>query len=89
RVDLTGVEVAWDLVRVAPPPALVLWGTHDAVLSLAYGRRVAGDLPASAAWVPIAGAGHVLPAERPERVAEELDAFVTDVAAAAHTTGIS
>ena len=81
-VDLTGVEAAWDLVRVAPPPALVLWGTHDAVLSLAYGRRIAGDLPTSAAWVPIAGAGHLLPAERPERVAEELDAFVTDVAAA-------
>lgn len=88
-VDLTGVEASWDLVRVAPPPALVLWGTHDAVLSLAYGRRVAGDLPATAAWVPIAGAGHLLPAERAERVAEELDAFVTDVAAAATATGAS
>jgi 2-hydroxymuconate-semialdehyde hydrolase len=84
-VDLAGVEAAWDLVRVAAPPTLVLWGTHDAVFSLAYGRRVAGDLPNQAAWVPIAGAGHLLPAERPERVAEELDAFVTEVPSAAAT----
>lgn len=82
-IDLAGVEAAWDLVRVAPPPALVLWGAHDAVLSLAYGRRVVGDLPDQAAWVPVAEAGHLLPAERAERVAEELDAFVTDVASVA------
>jgi 2-hydroxymuconate-semialdehyde hydrolase len=77
-VDLAGVEAAWNLVRVAPPPSLVLWGTHDAVYSLAYGRRVVGDLGDGAGWVPITDAGHVLPAERAERVAEELAAFVAE-----------
>jgi 2-hydroxymuconate-semialdehyde hydrolase len=88
-VDLAGVEAAWELVRVAAPPTLVLWGTHDAVFSLAYGRRVAGDLPGRVAWVPVAEAGHLLPAERAERVAEELDAFVTDVAPVATASDAS
>ncbi len=33
-----------------------------------------------AAWVPVAGAGHLLPEERPERVAEELVAFHAEIA---------
>ncbi|HEX7104681.1 MAG TPA: alpha/beta hydrolase [Acidothermaceae bacterium] len=78
-VDMVSVEAAWNIVRAAPPPALVLWGAEDRVHSLPYGRRVAAELP-SAAWVPVAGAGHLLPEERPERVAEELVAFHAEVA---------
>lgn len=77
-VDMVAVEAAWNIVRAAPPPALVLWGAEDRVHSLPYGRRVASELP-SAAWVPVAGAGHLLPEERPERVAEELVAFHAEV----------
>lgn len=78
-VDMVAVEAAWNIVRAAPPPALVMWGAEDRVHSLSYGRRVAAELP-SAAWVPVAGAGHLLPEERPERVAEELVAFHAEVA---------
>lgn len=76
-VDLAAVEAAWRLVRASPPPSLVLWGERDQLLSVGYGRRVAGELPGSS-WVPVSEAGHLLPAQRPERVAEELAAFLTD-----------
>ncbi|HEY8729692.1 MAG TPA: alpha/beta hydrolase [Acidothermaceae bacterium] len=78
-VDLVAVETAWHIVRVAAPPTLVMWGADDRVHNLSYGRRVAGELPA-AAWVPVTGAGHLLPEERPERVAEELVAFHAEIA---------
>jgi pimeloyl-ACP methyl ester carboxylesterase len=73
-IDLVGVEAAWNIVRAAPPPTLVMWGTEDKLHSIAYGRRLVAEA-AGAAWVPVAGAGHLLPEERPERVAEELVAF--------------
>jgi len=77
-VDPVATEAAWNIVRAVPPPTLVMWGTEDRVHSLSYGRRVAGEIP-SAARVPIAGAGHLLPEERPERVAEELVGFHAEV----------
>jgi len=77
-VDLAPVESAWRLLRAAPPPTLVLWGEQDRLHSPAYGRRVAGELP-GASWVPVADAGHLLPQERPERVAEELAGFRADL----------
>ncbi len=80
-VDPVATEAAWNIVRAAPPPTLVMWGAEDRVHSLAYGRRIAGEIP-SAAWVPVAGAGHLLPEERPERVAEELVAFHAEVSGA-------
>jgi len=73
-VDPVAIEAAWHIVRASPPPTLIMWGAEDRVHNIAYGRRVAGEIP-SAAWVPVAGAGHLLPEERPERVAEELMAF--------------
>ncbi|MGH8869688.1 MAG: alpha/beta fold hydrolase [Actinomycetes bacterium] len=76
-VDMVGVEAAWDVLRAAPPPALVLWGEDDSTYRLPYGRRLVGELP-GAAFVPVPGAGHLLPRERPERVAEELAAFVAE-----------
>lgn len=77
-VDPVSVEAAWNIVRAAPPPTLVMWGAEDRVHNLSYGRRVAGEIP-SAAWVPVSGAGHLLPEERPERVAEELVAFYAEI----------
>jgi 2-hydroxymuconate-semialdehyde hydrolase len=77
-VDLIGVEAAWNIVRAGPPPTLVMWGAEDRLHSIGYGRRMAGEL-AGAAWVPVLGAGHLLPEERPERVAEELVAFHAEV----------
>jgi pimeloyl-ACP methyl ester carboxylesterase len=77
-VDPVAIEAAWHVVRASPPPTLIMWGAEDRVHNIAYGRRVAGEIP-SAAWVPVAGAGHLLPEERPERVAEELVAFHAEV----------
>ncbi|HEV7209218.1 MAG TPA: alpha/beta hydrolase [Mycobacteriales bacterium] len=77
-MDLAATEAALPLL--AGIPALVLWGEQDTVHDVAYGRRVAAALP-GAAWVPVQG-GHLLPAERPERVAEELHAFLAEVGAA-------
>jgi pimeloyl-ACP methyl ester carboxylesterase len=78
-VDLDAARDGWEIVRAAPPPSLVLWGSHDRVFNPSYGRRVAAEL-GDAGWVPIAGAGHLLPQERPERCAEELAGFVAEVA---------
>lgn len=86
QVDLAGVEGAWRVVRSAPPPLLLLWGTADEALPAAYGRRVAGEVP-QAAWVPVADAGHLLPTERPERVAEEVAAFASEVESGSEGTG--
>jgi pimeloyl-ACP methyl ester carboxylesterase len=77
-VDPVATEAAWHIVRASPPPTLVMWGADDRVHNVSYGRRVAGEIPA-AAWVPVAGAGHLLPEERPERVAEELVAFHAEI----------
>lgn len=84
--DMEAVEAAWESLRLAPPPALVLWGEEDRITSAAYGRRLVGELP-GAAWVPVSGAGHLLPLERPERVAEELLAFADELTAAAGGRG--
>lgn len=78
-VDLAPVERALALVSHAGVPALVLWGARDGWLSPAYGRRVTAAL--GAAFVPILEAGHVLPAQRPERVAEEIAAFLESLPA--------
>jgi len=74
-VDMPAVERMVALVRGTP--ALVLWGENDHSLSTSYGQRVAAALAAE--WVPISDAGHRLPVERPERVAEEIHAFVGSV----------
>jgi len=79
-VDLAPVEASLRLVRAAPPPTLVLWGEADALHAPAYGRRVARLLGAT--WVPVADAGHLLPQERPERVAEEVAAWSAGLPAA-------
>ncbi len=75
-MDLAATEAALPLL--AGIPALVLWGEQDVVHDVAYGQRVAAALP-GAAWVPVQG-GHLLPAERPERVAEELHGFLAELA---------
>lgn len=77
-VDLAAVERSWEALRAAPVPTLVLWGEQDRLRSPAYGRRLAAEMP-GAVWAPIADAGHLLPAERPERVAEEVAGFLADL----------
>jgi pimeloyl-ACP methyl ester carboxylesterase len=78
-VDLQAARSAWEIVCAKPPPSLVVWGSLDRVFNPSYGRRLVSEL-AGAAWVPVAGAGHLLPQERPERCAEELAGFVAEIA---------
>jgi len=79
-LDPTAAESALRMVAVEPPPTLVLWGEDDAWHSAAYGRRLAGDIP-GACWVPVPDAGHLLPEDRPERVAEEIEGFLAEAVA--------
>ena len=76
--DPSAVESAFDIVRKEPPPTLVLWADDDVWHGSSYGRRVAGDVP-GASFVTVAGSGHFLPEDRPERVAEELEGFLADL----------
>jgi len=76
--DPQATEAAFAQVRSDPPPSLVLWGAEDAWFSTAVGRRVAGDLPGSS-YVEVTDAGHFLPEDRPERVAEEIAGFLAEV----------
>ena len=75
--DPQATEAALSLVAADPPRTLVLWASDDAYLSTAVGRRVAGDLP-GASYVEVSDAGHFLPEDRPERVAEEIEAFLAE-----------
>ena len=77
-VDGPALQAAWDHVREAPPHLLVLWGDDDPIRHPSYGRRLAREVP-DAVWVPVSGAGHLLPAERPERVAEEIAGFLAEI----------
>jgi 2-hydroxymuconate-semialdehyde hydrolase len=78
-LDAGAVESALQVVRREPPPTLVLWGEGDRYFSPAYGRRVAVDIPGST-FVLVSDAGHFLPEDRPERIAEEVAAFVAELA---------
>jgi pimeloyl-ACP methyl ester carboxylesterase len=80
--DPQAVQQAFELVAADPPPSLVVWAAEDAWFSTAYGRRVAGELR-GASYVEVADAGHFLPEDRPERVAEEIEGFLAEIPAAA------
>jgi pimeloyl-ACP methyl ester carboxylesterase len=57
-------------------PTLFLWGTHDRMVSEAYGRAYAG-LIAGARFEPIERAGHFPHQEQPKAFAEKVLAFVS------------
>lgn len=50
-------------------PTLLLWGEHDRILPLSYGRRFAERLGGKAELRVIAGAGHLAELDRPSDVA--------------------
>ncbi len=62
-------------------PTLVLWGTHDRILSEPYGRAYAAAIP-GARFEPIERAGHLPHIEQPDSFARQLFAFVDQAAAA-------
>jgi pimeloyl-ACP methyl ester carboxylesterase len=56
-------------------PTLFLWGSHDRMLSEAYGRGYCGMIP-GARFEPIERAGHFPHQEQPQVFAEKVMAFV-------------
>jgi pimeloyl-ACP methyl ester carboxylesterase len=56
------------------PPALFIWGTHDALIPAAFGRHVRKWLP-DAEQVTIEDCGHVPQVERPAETNELLQSF--------------
>ena len=56
-------------------PTLLLWGSHDRMLSEAYGRAYCGMIP-GARFEPIDRAGHFPHQEQPQIFAEKVIAFM-------------
>lgn len=65
-------------------PTLVVWGDKDPFFPLAQGERLASLLPDAEMRV-IAGAGHFLPEQRPDAIADVLIALATRAANHADT----
>jgi pimeloyl-ACP methyl ester carboxylesterase len=57
-------------------PVLLAWAPKDRVFPLSYAERLAGEVP-NARIVEIADAGTFVPWDQPQRVADEIAAFVS------------
>jgi pimeloyl-ACP methyl ester carboxylesterase len=58
-------------------PTLVLWGDNDGIVTPDYGEKLCSALP-SARFERIAQAGHYPQIERPDAVADRIEAFVQE-----------
>jgi pimeloyl-ACP methyl ester carboxylesterase len=56
-------------------PTLLIWGERDALYGLPAAERLRHDIP-GARLLTIAGAGHLLPVDRPIELAAEMRRFV-------------
>lgn len=61
-------------VEALKTPTLVVWGAQDVFQPIAYGERLAAALT-NGRFVRVADAGHFLPEDEPERLAELIFAF--------------
>lgn len=78
---LLGIDLSDRLSEVGVP-VLVLAGAADRVLSPGESRRIADTVPCARLFV-FEGAGHMLPVERSDQVAEQILRLADDVDAAA------
>lgn len=69
--DSTHTERLTPLLGGIAAPTRILWGAEDRWQPLAYGRRLAADIPGAELRV-VPGAGHFLPEDAPARVAAEI-----------------
>jgi pimeloyl-ACP methyl ester carboxylesterase len=84
-VDTDAIDAARAGLAGSAVATLVLWGEADTRTGSDYGRRLAEEL--GAVWVPVDDAGHLLPSDRPERVAEELAGFLAELPGPAAAAG--
>ena len=61
-------------------PTLVLGATRDRLTPIRHTDKIAAELP-QATLVRYAGAGHLVPLERAEQVADRIEELVSSVAA--------
>lgn len=80
ELDTRFVPVEWAL-RAARCPTLAIWGEQDPFFSVEQGRRTAGAAR-DGRFVSYEDCGHFVPAERPERLATDIAAFVREPVAA-------
>ena len=73
-------ELATRMVEVEElrTPTLVVWGAEDIFQPIAYGERLAAALPRGR-FERVAAAGHFLPEDQPERLAELIDEFAREI----------
>lgn len=64
-----------DEIEAIDKPVLILWGDSDVFQDVEYGRRLADALP-DARLVVIDEAGHFLPEDQPEVLAQHIRAFL-------------
>jgi len=57
-------------------PILLIWGEHDKVLPLSFGKRLKNDLKNSK-LVVLKDTGHLVPEEQPEEVQKQIKAFLS------------
>ena len=67
---------AAEKLRGSELPILLAWAPGDRVFPLKYAERLAGEVP-NARIVEIPDAGTFVPLDQPQRVADEIAAFVT------------
>jgi len=72
--DLLDIE---EEVEAIDNPVLILWGAEDVFQKVEYGRRLADTLTNAQLYV-IEGAGHFLPEDQPEAIAQHVRAFLTE-----------
>ncbi|MFQ5855543.1 MAG: alpha/beta fold hydrolase [Anaerolineae bacterium] len=69
-----------DEIEAIDKPVLILWGDSDIFQKVEYGRRLA-DALADARLVVIDGAGHFLPEDQPEVLAQHIRKFLVTLEA--------
>lgn len=73
--DSTATEEISDRLGDLTLPVRILWGQHDRWQPTSYAERLAADIP-RAELVVVPGAGHFLPEDDPDRVAQEVLDFL-------------
>lgn len=64
-------------LRYLTCPTLVVWGDSDRLLPASHGEKILAQEIAGARFQLITGAGHALPYEAPEELAEIVEVFAT------------
>jgi len=66
-----------DQIEAIDKPVLILWGAEDIFQDVKYGRRLAEAL-SNARLEVLEGAGHFVPEDKPEEIAQRIRAFLRD-----------